>query len=185
MFFAFILTSPFIVHSANISHNRDTTLMMHHSTLPIKSSKLTLKKKKSGTHQIIILSEKKISQDKFLTGKQMILCIKIIVLCIQVIIQSSVQKNIHLCKNILCKEKNGDGNLGVTQREKWFVLRRSEPLNITQSTVASNLITLQLISVNASLQTRVSLQTIFFNYFMLIFYLILFSVIVGVGWTWQ
>lgn len=45
MFFAFILTSPFIVHSANISHNRDTTLMMHHSTLPIKSSKLTLKKK--------------------------------------------------------------------------------------------------------------------------------------------
>lgn len=39
MFFAFI------VHSANISHNRDTTLMMHHSTLPIKSSKLTLKKK--------------------------------------------------------------------------------------------------------------------------------------------
>lgn len=45
MFFAFILTSPFIVHSANISHNRDTTLMMHHSTEPIKSSKLTLKKK--------------------------------------------------------------------------------------------------------------------------------------------
>lgn len=61
----------------------------------------------------------------------------------------------------LVQGKNDDGNLGVTQREKWFVLRRSEPLNITQSTVASNLITLQLISVNASLQTRVSLQTIF------------------------
>lgn len=46
MFFAFILISPFIVHSGNILHNRDTTLMMHHSTLPIKSSKLTLEKKK-------------------------------------------------------------------------------------------------------------------------------------------
>lgn len=89
MFFAFILTSPFIVHSANISHNRDTTLMMHHSTLPIKSSKLTLKKKIWHTLDNYLVG-KKISQDKFLTEKQMILCIKIIILCIQVIIQSSV-----------------------------------------------------------------------------------------------
>lgn len=65
-------------------------------------------------------------------------------------------------KYLVQEKKNYNGNLGVTQREKWFVFRRSEPLNITQSTVASNLITLQLISVNASLQTRVSLQTIFF-----------------------
>uniref|UniRef100_A0A3Q3BVH6 Anion exchange protein n=1 Tax=Haplochromis burtoni TaxID=8153 RepID=A0A3Q3BVH6_HAPBU len=40
MFFAFILTSPFIVHSANISHNRDTTLMMHHSTEPFNLTDL-------------------------------------------------------------------------------------------------------------------------------------------------
>lgn len=67
MFFASILTSPFIVHSANISHNRDTTLMMHHSTEPIKSSKLTLKKiwhtldnylvGKKNSHKISFLQE--------------------------------------------------------------------------------------------------------------------------------